>query len=812
MEMFDKLMSLGKYENCDCGLAMKLEKLTYPCKTYRSGQEGSVLIGLVIVMVIFAVLSLSLLPLFSTSSMHQVRANQALRAHYLAESGYRYAAGEFLNGGTGEDRDDVLSVMHDREYIFDGNTSAFKLDIETYYYNYKDIDGATLKTEGFGDVPRTIPTNGGGVSGTLAIFNDPEFYRDFTGYSISSDREIHFTIPGGVSPAGTRVFPVVMGSTTQTIAKGDAISFTKTGVLFPPRFGAFRVYDASGNEKYGEIYAYEEIDLTSNQLVGITNLLNPDTDFSIDIDTDDHIVLQRFLQFTSTGKFGDLTGSYATKTLAYYVPLEATTSLGSEGTIELSGDDLLNDMAENDSPGAALGDFGMQDVGGDPALMIEKASGGGAAKRVESIVGIPERNPNPFYLSWSDAGNFLSYDVQVKIAEGTPDTGGTFADKPEHYFAGISFRLTGDNVSSVSSYGISFMRSTTEDGDGIPDDLVPDYSQGGPVSSYVDTPTILLWGREARGIALPGDVWLAAMRIPGGDAVLDQPPDGNDIEDWVVNTNFAVDDVVSHNDREYICTVAHTSTSGTNSNEPGAGKNWKDFWEVHEAIYLSDWATIVVRNIEAASIRHEEGTTSVATGDRVTGLTSGATGKVVKIIQTDRGEIFLLNNLTGTFQASEQVASGTAAAVTAVEWSAKDNYIWAFYGDQEDQGTANDIPHDYANRLGNPRSGGDISWPVDDVSGWTADNDYFTLVKWEKINTSYDVELLGEGSEENAIIRSSIWITADDLYDNPPEVGLHALGTEIEDKIYYDNLAIKMKGGGGERTVGFLQPSLVEQK
>jgi type II secretory pathway pseudopilin PulG len=817
MDMVNELMLLEKYEDHGRGLVVKLGKSIHPCKAYHYDERGSVLVGLIIVMVIFAILSLSLLPMFSTSSLHQVRADQALRAHYLAESGYRYAASKFLHGGTGEDRDEVLPVLHDNEYIFNGNKSAFDLEIEAYFYKYKGMDGATLKAEVFGEVPETIPTNGSGVSGTLAVFNDPTLYHDYNGYSIETGTdgpEIHFTITGGTSPAGTRVFPALKpnSSGTQSLSTGNDLSFEGDGLLLPPRFGAFRVYDASGNEKYSKIYTYDEVDLDTNKLIGITELLDPDSAFTITVDTDDYIVLQRFIRFTSTGKFGDLNGSYATKTLAYSVPMEAIKTLGfGDGTEEIAGDDLLHDLADNAGPGASLGQFEVQNVGGDPALAVTKTtsgSGKGNQPRTEAIVGLPpDAGTYPFYTAWESQGNYLSYDTQVKIAAGTPDGSGVFSDKPDYYLAGLSFRYREDTPGKLRSYGLSFMRSRTGTGnssDGIPDAMVP---QG----SLEDTPMVILWDRGGRG-NVGGDEWMAYMELPPDDPVLDQPPSGNDRGAWTSGTGYVVDDVVTHNGLEYVCFVAHTATSGNNSNEPSVGNNWEDYWEVHEAIYLSDWATIVVRIVEAASILHEGEKTSITTGDTVTGTTSGAEGEVVKKIETDTGEILLLNNLTGTFQAFEQVTSG-GTTITAAEWRERDNYIWAFYGEESDHGTANDTPLDFANRLGNERSG-DIHWPVSSVSEWAADGDYFTLVQWNaSLNTaSYpDTVRLGKGKELNSIIRTNLYVTPYDVYDYPPELGVHAMGNDAINT-YFDDLAIRLKGKGEDRVVGFLPPSIVEQE
>jgi hypothetical protein len=168
--------------------------------------------------------------------------------------------------------------------------------------------------------------------------------------------------------------------------------------------------------------------------------------------------------------------------------------------------------------------------------------------------------------------------------------------------------------------------------------------------------------------------------------------------------------------------------------------------------------------------------------------------------------------VSGTFSDGESVVSG-ADNVTVSEWRERDNYIWAFYGDQNDQGTANTTPLDFDNRKGNPRSS-DIKWPGDEMESWDAAEDYFTLVQWNaNLNTDAysDIELLGKGNEENAIIRTNLYVTPDDIYDYPSELGVHSLGGDAIDT-YFDDFSIKLRGEAEERTIGFLPPSVVQQE
>ncbi len=65
--------------------------------TTLQDQKGTVLVGLVIAIIIFALMGAAMLSLTSTSALNQVWANSSSRAYYLAESGFRYAKTGYKN-------------------------------------------------------------------------------------------------------------------------------------------------------------------------------------------------------------------------------------------------------------------------------------------------------------------------------------------------------------------------------------------------------------------------------------------------------------------------------------------------------------------------------------------------------------------------------------------------------------------------------------------------------------------------------------------------------------------------------------------
>jgi Tfp pilus assembly protein PilX len=85
--------------------------------------QGNVLVGLVVTMLIFAVMAAGMVSLTSTSTSNQITSNSTARAYYLAESGFRYAASEYLNTGdldfdgeTIDNRNQRFETLHDVEF------------------------------------------------------------------------------------------------------------------------------------------------------------------------------------------------------------------------------------------------------------------------------------------------------------------------------------------------------------------------------------------------------------------------------------------------------------------------------------------------------------------------------------------------------------------------------------------------------------------------------------------------------------------------------------------------------------------------
>ena len=734
-------------------------------------QTGSILIGLIVTMVAFAALSAAVVPLFSSSTVGQVSSAQALKAHYMAESGYRYAGSRYLHGGSSADRDNILeNELHNRTFTFNNNGGAFSLKVEGYFYKYNNLTGTTLAGDAFGQIPVNLSTGG---SGNLVIsYNNDSTFEPATYSSVTSPDEtgITFTLsstPGSSGPSGeTRIYPASLASSVPSTGSLQ-LQAGEGQALFPSKYATFRVLDSTtGEPKFnGDLFSYRA--LAGDTLTGIVNIVDPtDVITSTDITSGDIIALQRFVRLTSTGTFGGTGSMAASRRLVYSVPLEAVSGGGGFGGAPETEVDLSELAANNPlEHGNSLGQFDVVDLGGDDALDVTSTTGGsgkGNQPRVEAMIGEDGSSPNnPFYKSWNNTGHFLSYDAQVKIGMGTW-SGGGFTDKPYYFLAGISTRLGGTTAGAVTSYGVSFMRSRTGTGnssDGIPDTLVP----GG----QEDTPLVVLWDRNGRSTN-SGDFWLAYMTLNTSGHVLEEVT-------------------------EEVCT--------------GHGK-WATCEDV-TSTYLKDWSTILVRMVEAASIEYS-GSSAIEAGDIVT-TAGGASAEVIKKIGVGSNEVLLLNNVEGSFSAGQSVGNGTAF-VTIGTWRDKDNYIWAFYGDTSSHGTANAVAVDTSR--GNNQRGGTFNWLPDRIGNWSSSYDHFTLVQWSgTLNTGVDSSLrrMGTGKESNGIIRTGLWLSPVSTYEYEPEVGLHALGGSAS-TVYFDDFGYYTPdaGAGSVVPVGFVNAVVQE--
>ncbi len=422
--------------------------------------------------------------------------------------------------------------------------------------------------------------------------------------------------------------------------------------------------------------------------------------------------------------------------------------------------------------------------------------------------GSPTWTTNPFCQPWLNTGKYLSYDFQLKVSEAhntapdwwqsgvtyhyedlvraTLNDGNTYdlmcsqsscTTLPHRYWYGWQsngwsnvvfvfnlgglFRMVGLNP-QTTAYGISYFRSTRLDSiSGAPLDGVDATMM--PDNLGDNEPAVLLFSRDGGANTGQKSQWLAYMPLSA--------------------SNFVV--------------------------------NNEDF--------LKHWNTLMVRVIEAASIKLSTSSApNINVGDQVTGG-SGSGTIVKKINDRDDGRVvLLLNNVSGVFSSPVTVGgtnystySGWGDAPSVPEWKnntpysvgdwvqrrsityrcilahtsnrnnnrppnstywqpdtppsfyrPRDNYIWAFIADTDNHpaydATATNNTRIAKTLFPNDLNGFEPPFPIIDLQTWDAAHDGFTLVTWANdLNTGFDSSLrrLGQGKELNAIVRTNKWTT-----------------------------------------------------
>jgi hypothetical protein len=237
----------------------------------------------------------------------------------------------------------------------------------------------------------------------------------------------------------------------------------------------------------------------------------------------------------------------------------------------------------------------------------------------------------------------------------------------------------------------------------------------------------------------------------------------------------------------------------------------RDGWYIDDVALESTYfplneATLVLRLREAASVIFADGNAApIQPGDVVTQASTGAYGVVLgePILSsgtwgTDAAGTLLLNRISPSynFAAGDLRVNGVVLAqAPAGGFRPKDNYIRVYYGDSAGYGTANATPFDME-RHGNPRCtvGCDaLTWPPGEVGDTLPENDYFTIVQWDVVNSAVaSIGVVDSATEPNVILRSSesTLLSPVSAFFAQPELGLHAYGKGVEN-VYFDDFGVR---------------------
>jgi len=438
--------------------------------------RGNVLIGLIVTMMIFAALGAGMVAMTGTSTSSQVTANTSSKAYYIAESGFRFAASEYLDTGDtdsdGEiedDRNQVLAAtLHNSTFTLSNTDGQFSLAIFSYYFitTGPHAAGSTTINTGFaGAMPAdfTMPAINGrlGIGGRIYSYST---YNIGTG-----DFALNSPLIGPVA-ARMNVLPVGIPSGAVNMTNGGDLTLA-SALFFPAITGKFMIN--------GIAYTYQT--RNGNTLENITDANNPGTPFpDLPVDATTNLILRPYLRVYSTGTVGQ-GAQAASREIIYNVPIPDSPTEG----VKVEFHDRFNDSSSEDNWNTISGTHGI-DSG---ALKVTGTQTSGGVET--SLIGLDWRNTNANLGSaHSLSGFFLSYDAQVKVGFDPS----TYPDANDaDYAAGLSFRLDQAN----NSYGVSFMEADNDSGTtAIDNDIIPTING---IEPLYDIPMIVLWQQTNSG-------------------------------------------------------------------------------------------------------------------------------------------------------------------------------------------------------------------------------------------------------------------------------------------------------------------------
>jgi len=483
-------------------------------KCTLSSQKGAVLIAVVVTMVIFATLGAVMLNLFTTSTHSQFVGSRSVRAYYLAEAGYRYAASQYLNATTEANRETALAGLHNQTFSLANNDGQFRFQVYPYWYKVTSTGGALMQTTVVGQYPLAAVSyeNGSWVQIRNALTGNVTYAQLASanpgagGDSGRVDFTKYLNQTWDSYPENSIISPIALtrssgGAGNQTVGQnGELILEAGSGYrAFPKWNGVVSVKDTSNNEK---TIAYRELYMDSGtgsyKLRGITDP-NAATMSNITVAPGTKVILGKFVRLNSKGIIGSGQAMEASRKVDFYIPVGYLS--GSVAAPKEFKEDF--DNTNNWQTGATFSRVGTQTA-------VADVDGGGSALNMsgplkydytqcnsvwESSLGFNWMNAGVrFDEAWLDNGRFLAYDVQVKLATLVDKNGTPLEVDNPPYAHGISLGLDGQG----NSWGVDLWRTaydynnqTLHNCDGV-----PGVTSAFDILPYGAMPLFALWVKQ----------------------------------------------------------------------------------------------------------------------------------------------------------------------------------------------------------------------------------------------------------------------------------------------------------------------------
>ncbi len=678
--------------------------------------RGSILIVLIVTMVIMATLGAAMLPMFSASYMNQAFADQGRKTYFLAESGFRYAASQFLNAANEAARLAAMTAMNDKTCNLLDNAGSFTTRVYPYWFKSQAASAGTttLATQVHGTIPTEF--SGGFSGGQIRVGNS---YYDYSSGS-GSGTTITFS---GLSPAlpvipatpQLDVQPVTQPGSAQSLSKGGSLTLSGTGSgFFPPLNGNFILVPAPTGIQSGAVFNYTKRTGTTLSNVTLSDgTQNQNWTSAVSVPTATKVVLDKFIRLSSTGTLGN-----TSREVIYNVPVGWIAG-GGQDFAKAQDIDPMNTAANWVAPaGGGGGTHSVQTVDGGSALKVDSApSSGGPWTNTGNwattfFSGYSNTN---LAQSWLDAQGFLSYDLQVKVYNAQP-----------YFFAGMNFRARNNNDNTdLYTYGVSLIKPRQTrlcffgcGAWGAPSDqateLIPGYASDAAAGPLFSNPGLF------QNLEQTSQPWFGTQERYGLPAVVLWKRTSAGFQ-WLAYRTLTASDGIVY--------------------DPGSPDN---------ALRLTNWSTLMVRVAEGYSLTFTNGGglinpgVPIKEGDVIANSDGTKSARVVMTPILSGGSwtgrnaagTFVLANASWetvqpngpAFSSGENLyVNGVQLATTVTFTGTKKNYLRVYYTRPTAQGSANAVETDN-NRLANPR--GSVNWPPDDLTELSAANDYVTLVQW----------------------------------------------------------------------------------
>ena len=513
-------------------------------------RQGSILVFLIVLMVIFTALGVGMVSMFGSSVLSVFASNSARRANYLAESGLRYAISEVRNAlPTALAREAALTNIDDGINVkwFNVFPGVARYRVLVYPYWSKTAAGtgvattvvtATVPNSGFPPL-YAIPTAPGGASvARLQVGpNNAVSISSVAGAAAGSKAVTYnlasaVTLPVGVLAYANLAFPTT--NTSQTVTKGSAATPLVLNInavsAIPQKNGQFT------DNTSGKLYTYQTARLVGST-VRLENINWSYAPTTATFPAGSYLIFSQAARLDATG---DVTGG------------GIQTQRGNDSAVTLFGPSSMASMpGPNQTPPSLSvsesgfsGDLGALDVsksgnrvliqgyiatGGTHAYWAAFQHLGEAGYRFEDpeqpgryigwhVVPIADDISDDLRNTWIQYHN-LSYDVQIKngwdLNKYSGGSGLAFRWHENPLFQGM-VPPGNDPYRYYQGYGITFM-IYQNDSDGSPD-MIPNSIKPGS-NSLNKKLLLILWEQKVDGSGVPKKDWLAYAQLgdPSGD-------------------------------------------------------------------------------------------------------------------------------------------------------------------------------------------------------------------------------------------------------------------------------------------------------